>query len=169
MQHLDWIWLITRWLHILAVIVAIGGSIYSYLAFMPASQASLDEPDRTRLRDAVRQRWAKFVHISIAILLITGGINFVMGAIPPRPPKVPAMPYHAIFGVKLILALVIFFLASALLGKSPGFARMREHARRWFGVIAVLGLVIVLLSGMLNQIRHGETRQQASGRQTEIE
>ena len=158
MHHIDWVWLITRWLHIVAAVTAIGGAIFSYLALVPASDESLDETERAALREAVRRRWAKFVHISIPALLVTGGINFVMGAIPPN---VPAIPYHPVFGVKLLAALVIFFIASALLGRSPGLANMRAHSRKWFGVIALLGMLIILLSGALNQIRNGEAREKS--------
>jgi len=155
MRHIDWIWLVSRWLHILAVVLAIGGSAYSYLALIPASDETLDETERTKLREAIRRRWAKFVNISIAVLLITGSLNFIRGAIPPH---IPAIPYHPIFGVKLLAAIAVFFIASALLGKSPGFATMRAHSRKWFGVIVLLGVLIILLSGALNQIRNGEAR-----------
>lgn len=153
MHHIDWVWLVSRWLHLMAVVVAIGGSAYLYLALMPALKEAMGEPEQEKLRDALRRRWAKFVHVSIVVLLVTGGLNFVRGAIPPQ---VPAIPYHPIFGVKLLFAFTIFFLASALLGRSPGFAKMRANARKWFGVIVLLGGMIMILSGMLNQIRNGE-------------
>lgn len=156
MNHIDWFWLITRWLHLLAVIAAVGGAMFSCLAWIPASSEVLADADRDRLREAVRRRWARFVHISIAVLLITGGINFVRGALPP---KIPPIPYHPIFGVKLLAAIAIFVIASGLLGTSPGFARMREQSRKWYAVIVGLGLLIVLLSGTLNQIRVSETRR----------
>ena len=158
MESLDWIWLISRWIHLVAAVTAIGAAISAYLAVLPAAREALGDGDREKLREAIRRRWAKFVHMSIALLLITGGLNFVRGAIPPA---VPAIPYHPIFGVKLLAALFIFFLASALLGRSPGFAGLRSNSRKWFGVIALLGIVIILLSGVLGQIRHGEAVKRA--------
>ena len=64
------------------------------------------------------------------------------------------MPYHAIIGVKLIGALVIFFLAIALTGRSAGFDNIRKNGRKWLSVLIVLGLLIVLISGGLHQVRH---------------
>ena len=63
------------------------------------------------------------------------------------------MPYHAIFGIKFLAARAIFFLASALAGKAPGFAKMRENSGKWMVAILLLGGLIILLSGVLNQVR----------------
>ncbi|MEK7756433.1 MAG: hypothetical protein AAB385_04400, partial [Planctomycetota bacterium] len=102
------------------------------------------------LREAVRARWAKFVHASIALLLITGAINFAILALPP---KIKALPYHPIFGVKLLAAFAVFFIASALMSRGPGFAGIRAKRAKWLGILLALGGIIVLLSGILNQIR----------------
>ena len=65
---------------------------------------------------AIRARWKKFVHGGIALLILSGAFNYYR-----------AMPlhkgdglYHGLIGTKIILALVVFFLASALVGRSAG-------------------------------------------------
>lgn len=152
MESVNWLVLILRFFHIMAAITAIGGAIFQYFALAPSLGAISDDHQRQQLRERMRSRWAKFVHLSIALLLVTGAINFVLLALPP---KVEPMPYHAIFGVKFLLALLVFFIASALIGKSEGFARMRQAARKWLGIVVLLAAVIVILSGLLNQVRTG--------------
>lgn len=150
-MEIDYLVLVVRWVHIAAVIAAIGGAMFARFAFLPAAAAELDESQRDRLREAVRKRWAKFVHLSIVTLLLTGGANFYLMVLSPR---IEPMPYHALFGLKIIGAFVIFFLASALAGRSAGFENLRKNDRKWLSVMIVLGLLLVLLSGALNQIRH---------------
>ncbi len=151
LAEVDILHVISRWLHIGAAIVAIGGAAFARIALLPSLRGMPDE-DAARLRESVRSRWAKVVHACIAILLLTGGLNFYRLVLAP---KVAPMPYHAIFGVKLMAALAIFFLASALAGRSPGFAGMRAAAPKWLSVILLLGAVIVLVSGVLAQVRGG--------------
>ena len=81
---LDVVLLISRWLHIAAAIVALGGAFFSRVALMRAAAETLSAEAHEQLREAVRRRWAPLVHASIAILLVTGGYNFVVMALPPK-------------------------------------------------------------------------------------
>lgn len=150
MDGLELTTVLLRWIHIGAVIVAIGGVVFKRAVLIPAAEEVLDEGARDRLREAVRVRLARIVHASIGLLLLTGFGNFFLLAIRPR---IEPMPYHAIFGPKLLLAFVIFFIASALVGKAEGFAGMRRASKKWLAVIAGLAAIIVLLSTILNQVR----------------
>lgn len=150
MASVDFVLLTSRAIHILAAIIAIGGAIFMRLALHGAIGATLDDAHAQRLRDAVRARWARLVHVCIVLLLLTGGYNFYALALAP---KVPAMPYHALFGIKLLSALAIFFIASALVGKSPGMEAMRKSAAKWLSIVALLAVVIVIVSGILSQVR----------------
>jgi uncharacterized membrane protein len=142
--------LISRWIHLASAIVAVGGAVFMRFALLPAAKTTLTDEVHERLREAVRARWVKFVHTSIALLLITGAINFAILALPP---KIKAIPYHPIFGVKLLAAFVVFFIASALMSRGPGFAGIRANRAKWLGILLALGGLIVLLSGILNQVR----------------
>lgn len=141
---------VSRWLHIGAAMVVIGGAAYTRVALIGAAADVLDDDAHTRLREAVRTRWVRVVHGGIAILLLTGIANFMLLA---TPSKVEPMPYHAIFAVKLVAALVVFFLGTALVGRSPALAHVRANSSKWLGVLLALGAGIVLLSGTLMQIR----------------
>ena len=147
---IGFILVILRWLHICAAIVAIGGAFFMRVALMPAAKATLDDATHDKLREALRTRWARIVHTCIAILLVTGGFNFVMLALPP---KVEPMPYHAIFGVKFLAAMGVFFVASVLVGRGEGTAKMRANRAKWLTVLLVLAGIIVALSGVLHRVR----------------
>ncbi len=137
-----------RWIHLLSVIAAIGGVIFARVALLPAMSEVLPDDQRDRLRASVAKRWKMVVHVSVTLILVTGGINFYLTF----GDGVKPIPYHPIFGLKLISAFVIFFLAIALSGSSPGFAGLRSNAKTWLGVIITLAVLIVFLSGVLRLI-----------------
>ncbi len=142
--------LISRWIHLASAIVAVGGAVFMRFALLPAAKATLTDDLHERLREAVRARWVKFVYASIALLLITGSINFAILVIPS---KIKSHLYHPIFGVKILAAFAVFFIASALMSRGPGFAGIRAKRAKWLGILIALGGLIVLLSGILNQVR----------------
>jgi len=140
--------LLSRWAHILCVVIAIGGAFFARFVFLPATGELASPEDRAKLQAAVTARWRKIVHVCIVLLLLSGGFNFYLAL----RDKVPPMPYHALFGVKFLLALTVFFLADVLSGKSPGFAGLRENSRRWLGVLVALAIVIIVFSGVLRAL-----------------
>ena len=120
------------------------------VALIPAAAEALSADAHQKLREALRARWAKVVFICIGVLLLTGSANFLMLALPP---KIHPIPYHPIFGVKFFAALAVFFIASALVGRSPGTEKMRAERAKWLSRLLVLAGIVVLLSGVLSQVR----------------
>ena len=138
-----------RWLHVLAAILAVGAVLYQRIAVLPAIAECLDAASQAKVRDRLAARWRVPLMVAIAALLGSGLYNFVTVSLP----KARSAPsYHMLFGIKFVLALVVFFLASALVGRSPRFAAMRADGRKWAGVTAVLAVAIVLLSGILKNL-----------------
>lgn len=90
--------------------------------------------------------WKKFVHGGILLFLISGFYNYLVIARPMHPgDKI----YHMLMGIKILLAFVIFFFASALVGRSKAFEGMRRNAKAWQLLMIVLAAVIVGISGYL--------------------
>ncbi|HJT33662.1 MAG TPA: hypothetical protein VJ783_16575 [Pirellulales bacterium] len=148
-MQLDWLGIVFRWLHILSAITAVGGTIFMRMALMP-SVAVLSDEQHQALREQVRSRWVKWVMAAILFLIVSGIYNFFakLDAID----KIYKGLYHGLFGVKVLLALVIFFLASALTGRSPAFAAIRQNAKLWLSVNMALAIVVVCISGVLRFI-----------------
>jgi len=140
--------LVLRWMHIVPAVVAGGATVFARFALLPALQ-SLPDADRLRLKDAVDRRWRIVVMACIAMLLVSGITNFVLYQAPAH--KGQGL-YHALFGIKFVAALGVFFLGSALYGRSAAFASIRANARLWAGVAVWLVLAIVLISGVLRNI-----------------
>jgi uncharacterized membrane protein len=140
--------LVLRWLHIVPAVVAGGATAFAWIALLPALQ-TLPDAERLRLKDAIDRRWRAVVMVCITLLLVSGLANFMLYQAPAH--KGQGL-YHALFGAKFLAALVVFFLGSALTGRSAALASIRANARFWVGVAASLVLVILLISGVLRSI-----------------
>lgn len=140
----DWLGAAVRWIHILSAITAVGGTIFVRFVLLP-SVGQLPDDVRKSLHELVRSRWSKIVAAAIGLLLLSGLYN--IGA--------ASMQYHLpgfympLFLVKLLLAFAIFFVASALTGKSAGFEPIRRNARFWLTLNVAMAVVLVCISGVL--------------------
>ncbi len=132
--------LISRWAHIGCAIVLIGGSAFMWLVLQPVLKEESSD-----LHDRIRNRWKKFVHPGVVIFLVSGLYNYIR-AVPVH--KGDGL-YHALVGTKMLLALVVFALASILVGNKPGTQAIRDDARKWLGITLLLALVIVGISGFV--------------------
>lgn len=143
--------LLARWLHILSAALAIGVPIYVRFVLMPAMSV-LDEEPRSRLKEALARRWRIIVYVLITIFLATGFYNFLGAHAHWREfPEGSELRrrYHMYFGIKLVVALVMFFLSSALAGRSVKLEFIRTNARMWLMVLVLLGLFMVVISGTM--------------------
>jgi uncharacterized membrane protein len=144
MEPIELLNLVSRWLHILAAITAVGGTIFARFVVVPSLEPVQPE-ERAALHAAMRARWSKIVAASIGFLLISGLYNIATISIEYQLPTW----YHPVFGVKFLLAFVIFALASLLSGKTPAAENLRRHLRFWLNVNIVLAVLVVCLSGIL--------------------
>ena len=140
--------ILLRWMHIVPAVVAGGAAIFGRLAVLPAL-ATLPDAERARVRGLIDGRWRVVVMICITLLLVSGLANFFLYQAPNH--KGQAL-YHALFGVKFLAALVVFFLASALTGRSAALAPIRASSRLYAGIASALVLAILLISGVLRSI-----------------
>ena len=151
-MDIDLLGLLFRWLHILPAIAAVGGTMFMRFALLPSVQGLPDET-RRGLHEAVRSRWAKVVMASIALLLLSGLYNIAIIESQKKVPEDEQGMYRALFGIKFLLALVIFFIASALVGRSQAFDKIRQNARFWLTLNLVLAVILVCISGALRLTR----------------
>ncbi|MEM9644050.1 MAG: hypothetical protein AAF989_03560 [Planctomycetota bacterium] len=133
---------VSRIVHVATAIVLVGGSSFMLMVLMPAAK-QIPEDVHATLRDAITGRWKKFVHIGVLLFLITGFYNYLR-AIPLH--KGDGL-YHILIGTKVLLAFGVFFLAAALVGRSPGLQKIRDNRAKWLRVLVLLAAVIVGLAG----------------------
>ena len=141
--------LVLRYLHILGAIALMGGTIFMRFALVP-TLPELDEKTRAALHEGVRSRWAKFVMLSAALLLISGIANLgIAGARYNFAPPVGNMMYNILAGSKLILALPIFLFASLLTGRTEAAKKFQANRAMWLNVNLALAVLMVLIGGFL--------------------
>ena len=87
-------------IHIVALIVALGGSLFSTFALAPVLAAELDPPARLRVARRIVRRLGAIVLTSLAALVVTGIFNvlFIGGV-------------SILLAIKLILVVVVVALA----------------------------------------------------------
>jgi uncharacterized membrane protein len=137
----------------------VGGPMFIRWALLPAADALPDAAHRS-LNEGIRLRWASVVRIAIMFLLLSGLYNLIAFERASRTwgqawHDGPAHLYHALLGVKLLLALGIFFLASVLTGRSPAMARFRDNAKFWVTVNLLLGILLVGVSSQMRMMHIG--------------
>jgi uncharacterized membrane protein len=144
---------ISRWVHVGTAVVLIGG--LTALRFVVAPVLA----GNTAALDAIRQRWKKFVHGGIALFLISGFVNYFLAMGSHKGDGL----YHALIGTKIILALIAFFFASALVGRSAGTQKFRDQSAKWKTVVLVLAGVIIAMSGFVKVRDNRKATQSAAG------
>lgn len=150
--------ILSRWVHVGTAVVVLGGSCFLRFVLMPAA-ASLPEAEHEALRERLMKTWKRVVHGGIALFLLSGFYNYLVVSVPKH--KGDGL-YHALMGTKILLALAVFVLASALVGRSKAFAGIRRDGRRWLAITVLLGFAIVCISGFLKIARPGAAPVESS-------
>lgn len=154
--------ILSRWVHIGTAIVLVGGTVFLRFVLSPAA-AQLPDAEHQKLKDLVMNKWKKFVHIGIALFILSGFYNFFAVQIPKH--RGDGL-YHALIGTKILLAFAIFFLASALVGRSKSFEGLRKNAKFWQSVIVLMATVIVGISGYAKVALSENSTTRSSGAPT---
>ena len=144
MENLSALDVLSRIAHVATAIVLVGGTVFMRFVLMPAAK-ELPEAEHDQLRQRLMARWKRVVHGGIALLLLSGLYNY-MQQIPKH--KGDGL-YHALLGTKMLLAVAVFFIASALVGRSAAFEKMRQNRAKWMGVIVLFSALIVVISGFV--------------------
>ena len=130
--------IVMRFVHVLSAVTLVGGVLAWRFAAIP-SAAALAPETQTKVGNAFAAAWRPAVIAAVLGLLVSGSYNFMakMGSTTLQP------AYHAVFGVKFLLALHVF--ASTLLA-----ARQNNPRReRQLTGVAASGVLIVILSAVL--------------------
>ena len=139
---------VVLFVHIVAVIVALGGSLFSTFALAPILAAELEPPARLRVARRIVRRLGAIVLTSLAVLVVTGLLNvlFIGGV-------------SILLAIKLILVVVVIGLALyqygnigtqiwrlSAAGPNPEIAELQARFRRVGITVGSIVLLIVYLS-----------------------
>lgn len=145
---MDYTGLLLRWFHILPAVVLAGGVFFMRWPLAPAT-GELDDGVRENLRQAIRRRWAIVVMVTSALLLVTGLFNAFWNIDGHWGEKPVGHAYHAMVGIKLLLALALMMISSLLAGRSALADKLKERATFWMNVNVALAIAIILLGGVM--------------------
>jgi len=145
--------LLLRYMHILGAITLMGGAIFMRFALRPVV-VHLQPEVKTTIHDEVRRRWSRFVMLATLLLLVSGIANLGLAARYDFEPVLGTKAGYSILGgIKLLLALPIFFIAAILTGRTETARRFQAKAEWWINVNLTLALTMVLIGGVLKFIR----------------
>jgi hypothetical protein len=113
-----------------------------------------------------RSAWAACVGICTLLLLLSGSYNFWLVL---TQYEKPIGPYHMLFGIKALLAIVLFVLMALLAGKTSAAQRLRGNLAFWLNLSLALALAIFLLGAMLRSIPKTPKPAQVAATQFEHE
>ena len=130
MEITELIDLVSRWAHILAAILLVGGTCFIRFVIIPVkASASLDDS----VHEAIRRRWSKIVMVSVLFLLVSGLYN----AARKEMNHDVDMVYRSLVTAKIALGFFVFFMVSVLSGRSAMAQKYRESEAKWYNVVAV--------------------------------
>jgi uncharacterized membrane protein len=145
MDGLFWVLLLSRICHILGAIILVGGVFYIRSIISPVSAPPGAAPV-DQFFGGPRAKWAKWVGIATALLLITGLFNYVMII---KQHERLASSYHMIAGLKMLAGIAVFLLAALLAGRTAIADKLRQKWRQWLALCLALSIITVVVGSWL--------------------
>ena len=143
---IDIIALVSRWTHIFAAAVVVGGFAFWRFVVYPA-MSTLAEADQTKMRERIAANLRPWALTSIVLLVLSGSYNFfrvVSSGVDTT--------YHMAFGLKFLLALHVFGMLFVLSTPPSGDpVRDAKRPRFVFGAF-VSGLLILAIAAYLRTL-----------------
>jgi hypothetical protein len=135
-----------RIMHILGAVVLLGGIVFQRFVLFPALTELSEGEAAERIRQLLRGRIARLTMLSAALLLISGLVNTARVSIAYR---FPDGDYNLLLAGKLVLAMGVFYLASALAGRSASAEKLRANATKWLNVLLLAAILIIVLGAAM--------------------
>ena len=145
-----WLDLVLRIGHVLSAAMWVGGTFFMVFSIAPLLRAQSEETRRALLPHW-RPGWARLVMITSGLLLISGLVNAVLNI---KQYEFGGSPYHAFVAVKLLLAMVVFWLSAVLSGRSASAEKFRGNLTTWLNLNLALVLILVGVASYMRQLPH---------------
>ena len=139
---------IARWLHVLAVVVWVGGMFFAYVVLRPAAATLLEPPQRLPLWQATLKRFFVWVWIAVGLILGSGAwMIHVLGGFTSL-----GVHVHLMLGIGVAMMLIfahVFFAPFARLTRSvqaqdwKAAGAALSQIRRLVGLNLLLGLITI--------------------------
>ena len=137
-------------LHLLAIIVWVGGMFFAHMAMRQAAQELLEPPQRLRFLKRVLDRFFRWVWLAVVLVLVTGYwvyLGIFGGSV--------GLYVHLMEGIGLVMVALfcfIYFVPYRRMGMAlanneiPAAAAQMAIIRKVIGVNLILGLVTSVIA-----------------------
>jgi uncharacterized membrane protein len=141
---------LSLFLHVLGVVVWVGGMFFAYMALRPVAASVLEPPQRLTLWSGVFDRFFPWVWASVILILLTGlhMLNFLGGLSAP-------LYVLAMFAIGIVMMLIfghVFFLPYRKLKQAVAGQDWKTGGaalgliRKLIGINLTLGLLTIVLA-----------------------
>lgn len=140
---------VSLFLHLLGVVVWVGGMFFAYMALRPVAASVLEPPQRLTLWAGVFEKFFLWVWVSVVLILLTGlHMLFALGGL-----QAPlyALAMLALGLVMMLIYAFVFFSPYAKLKRAVGEQNWKAggaalaQIRQLVGVNLSLGLITIAL------------------------
>lgn len=142
---------LSRVLHTVCGATLLGGAMYMRFVLAPAVPAGDGDAALSTLFAGRRKSWALCVAACSGLLLLSGAYNFVV--VISNYEKMPP-PYHALFGVKFLVALAVMIVAAMVAGRSSAAQKMQRGLTKWLNILVLLVVSVFVLGAWLKNLPH---------------
>lgn len=148
-------WLTLKAMHVLAVVVWVGGMAFAHFFLRPAVQV-LEPPQRLALMRQVLGRFLPAAGWAVVVALVTG-LAMVALWRSPGPAASPPLAWVLMGALGLVMAgiyaavrFVMYprFVAALDASDLPLAAAALAHLRAWVGINLVFGLAVIAIAGL---------------------
>lgn len=137
-----------RWVHILCAIVVVGSILTYRLVVLPAAKDTFDGEMPDAFRYALMKKWKLLLHPPIILFLISGFYHYLAVS---RHLHDDQPLYHMMFGIKFLLALVVFALFIVLTSTMKWSEKIRTKESLW-ALLVILVLAVVGVAGVMRTL-----------------
>jgi uncharacterized membrane protein len=151
MESVELIPLLSRWAHIVGAVLAVGGTLFMYIALRGPLATELDSEKGPAFRDAVMNKWKHIVALAFVLVFGSGLYNYlaVTRHMHPDQPQ-----YHMLFGIKFLLAFVAFALMFIVTSTMAWSEKLRDKPVMWHLTVLV-SLAVILIAGYMKLMPTG--------------
>lgn len=150
--------------HLMATIAWIGGMFFNFLVVMPTVGKVLDPATTGKFMQAMFKRVRVVVYLSLLILFVTGipmkiASEYYLGIINfDNNWEIVTFIKHVFVGILAIMAIYNFEILAPKVGKiamkgpSPELMSLKKRQMMFGSISFLIGIIIILLSAMMNYI-----------------
>lgn len=136
---------IMRLIHVGSALVVAGGLVFQRLVLAPTLADKLSADERAGLYAPLMKRWKLIIHPTIILFLVSGFYSYL--AITRFDHEGQGL-YHALLGVKVLLAIVFFGLAIVLTSTMDWSVKLRERDGLWWLLFATLAGIVAIAGAL---------------------